>query len=288
MYKSTNRSEKAGDNATISVTGGLLTGGGSWDGAGGIHIKKGSTVTLKDVTIAGCRSQQKKSKKGYGGGIYLSEGSITLNLENSTITGCFAYNDGGGIYADDHGNVAINLVNSHVDNNFANSDGGGINPDGENTKIKGDGKSTVSNNACGSRGGGILAYDSGCEISDLVMKGNKGGEGGAIYATNPDFGPAQTLKTGLKVSATTLKNLVIDDNTATSKGGGVYVRTSGNTITSCTIENNKAPRAGGVYVHEDTEFGFKIDGKTFIRNNKTLSLRLSSSCWQSPSPSRFS
>ena len=205
MYKSTNRSEKAGDNATISVTGGLLTGGGSWDGAGGIHIKKGSTVTLKDVTIAGCRSQQKKSKKGYGGGIYLSEGSITLNLENSTITGCFAYNDGG-----------------------------------------------------------------------------------AIYATNLDFGPAQTLKTGLKVSATTLKNLVIDDNTATSKGGGVYVRTSGNTITSCTIENNKAPRAGGVYVHEDTEFGFKIDGKTFIRNNKTLSLRLSSSCWQSPSPSRFS
>ena len=58
------------------ITGALITGGASTNGAGGIHVQTGATVTLNNVTIAGCRSQKGSASRvgsvlcGYGGGMY--------------------------------------------------------------------------------------------------------------------------------------------------------------------------------------------------------------------------
>ena len=45
------------ESVETTLYGGILTGGSSTNGSGGIHIKDNCTLTLNNVTIAGCRSE---------------------------------------------------------------------------------------------------------------------------------------------------------------------------------------------------------------------------------------
>ena len=93
IYKSINKDAKPVKENLGK--GALITGGASKDGAGAIHIYDGGNLTMNQVTIAGCRAED----KGYGGGIYLENDSHRVELNNSDIIGCFATKDGGGIFA---------------------------------------------------------------------------------------------------------------------------------------------------------------------------------------------
>ena len=238
----------------VTVYGATLSGGCSTDAAGGIHIKSGSTVTLNDVSIVGCRAEDTIwTSGGWGGGIRLKGDNINLRLNNTTITGCLASDDGGGIYAGGS-NVNIELKNSHIDKNYANDKGGGINPDGKNTYVRGDGISTISYNV-GYAGGGIYAYKPNQSYSGLNLIGNRALDGAGVFAYDENI---------------TLSGLTLMDNIANERGGGIYIRKNGNTLKSCEIAGNRAKiSGGGVYVNSNIDEGFKVTGKMIIRDNSS-------------------
>lgn len=259
VHSSTDRSKYA--SAYLSTSGGTLTGGSSSNSGGGIHSEGNCNIILNDVTIAGCRAQQNWNSDGYGGGIRINGKDTTLTLNNSTITGCFSYNDGGGIYVDNEDYVRIELNNSHVDGNFAGTGGGGICLSGEYLYIVGDGKSTVSNNKCVGRGGGIYVWNDCVTLSGLSVNGNTASEGGGIY----------TLE-----ATVSMTNLNVKNNSADT-GAGLYFNNDRNTIASCTITDNSGV---GVWLADGVDDNFKITGTTVIKDNSDKNLYMSASKWQ--------
>lgn len=269
LYSSTDRDGTA--STWRDFYGGVLTGGASDNGAGGIHVKSACNLTLNDVTLAGCRAHapwydKAGTNSAYGGGIWLTGGDTNLTLKNSTIIGCFAYYDGGGIFQSNHNNVRIELFSSHIDENYAGDEGGGINPDGEYIQIIGDGESTVSKNQAANRGGGIYAWNDAITISGLILEENRAGtNGGGIYTQESTVG---------------LNNLVINNNYAAERGGGIYIANDGNTISSCEITGNSAGISGnGVYVGDNVDADFVVTGNTVIKDNSGSNLYFSDSDW---------
>lgn len=252
VYTSTRREPKAREMRNIA--GGVLAGGASTNGAGGIHVKSDCKLTLNSVTIAGCRAEQRSGTDGYGGGIWLTGGNTNVYMNDSEINGCYAYNDGGGIYQSNHNHVRIELKNSRINCNCAYDQGGGINPDGEYVYIVGDGNSSVSGNWAGTEGGGIYAWNDDLTISGLIMVDNWAGKnGGAIY----------TLEETISMS-----QLIIRNNSADERGGGIYINNDGNTIAGCKITGNRAGISGnGVYVNSDVDSDFKVTADTVIKDN---------------------
>ncbi|MBR0380523.1 MAG: chitobiase/beta-hexosaminidase C-terminal domain-containing protein [Mogibacterium sp.] len=242
-------SRNEGDRATHEpaggpIKGGVITGGDSTNGGGAITTKSNVTLTLNQVTIAGCRSEETWSSGGYGGGIWAKGSNVTVRLNDSRITGCHCQNDGGGIYCNKEDNFRVEMTNSSIDHNYARSDGGGINPDGEKFVLKGDGKSEISFNEANDLGGGIYLWNEKAGVSGVKIHDNKASEGGGIYSLEPD---------------SSLTDLEVKDNDR----GGIYVKKSGNTISDCTVTGNKSY---GVYV-SDSVTATTLSGKTVIRDN---------------------
>ena len=247
--------------------GGLIAGGYSSNGGGGIDITgSGVTLNLNDVTIAGCRAAQTWGTDGYGGGIWMHGGineGGTINMNNSSIEWCFATNDGGGIYQSNHDYFTLSMTNgSHIDHNFAGDDGGGICVDGETLVIKGDNndktpadkENTISYNECGDYGGGIHIWNDGVTVKNLTIIGNMAGDhGGGIYS----------LEEGIS-----LTNLKVQNNTSWEKGGGIYVYNDGNTISGNYIKDNFAyGKGGGVYIEDYVDSSCYVAGNTVVKSN---------------------
>lgn len=251
LYTSFNNSAKP-QLEKIDFTGGLLTGGASFDGAGGIHASKNTNITLNNVTLAGMRA----TKKGYGAGMFLEGANTKVILNSSTITGCYAQNDGGAIYGEDEPNISIELnKRSSILKNYAGSDGGGINLDGPNASVIGTNFATINENESNGRGGGILMFGEGATVKNFNIVGNKAKHGGGIY---------------INASGSLLNNLGIFENEASEGGGGVYYNNddmwdqlgkvvnassikkeeysflTGHTMKGCEVRNNKAKSGGGV------------------------------------------
>ena len=257
VYTSTNRDAKA--STSKEFYGGLLAGGASDNGAGGIETGGSSTLILNDVTIAGCRAHaplydRAGTNSAYGGGIWMTGQNCTLRMNNSTITGCFAYYDGGGIFQSNHDGAIIELNDSHVDANYAGTEGGGIDVDGEWYTIRGSGNSTISNNEAATDGGGVYLWNDEASFSGVTIEGNKAGRnGGGVYIQEEHIN---------------LSDLKVKNNSAGERGGGIYINNDGNTISSCEItENSAGISGGGVYVDSDVDVDFSVLGQTIIKDN---------------------
>ena len=258
VYNGTSTSTR--NNTSKTFAGGLIAGGYSSNGAGGIHVKSDVNLILNDVTIAGCRAEQNWGSDGYGGGIWLTGEKTNVYLNHSTITGCYAYNDGGGIYGSNKDYTYIYLKDSHIDSNFCDDEGGGIALDGENLGISGSDGSTISGNASGDDGGGIYLWNDGVAVSGLEISNNKaGGNGGGIC----------TLEETLSFS-----KLEMEGNSA-SKGGAIYVENDNTTVTGCSITGNTASSGGGIYVDSNVDVGFGIKGESVIKDNTNGNLYVS-------------
>ena len=212
VHTSTTKDSLATGRATIY--GGLLCGGASDDGPGGIYMDSDCTLILNDVTIAGCRAHSGAltSEDGDGGAIQLDGADQKVVMNNSRITGCLASDRGGAIYADYTSTLyctdVIEMNNSSIDHNYSTNNGGGIFLNLDNTKVTGNGDSSISFNESGGSGGGVYINDEDIAIAGFTLEGNKAKKnGGAICVENTDIG---------------LTNLKVKDNSA-EFGGGFYL-----------------------------------------------------------------
>lgn len=210
IHNSTSRDKYA--TKKYQAEGGTLSGGSSTNGAGCFHIQRFSSLTLNNVTVAGCRAEQSAGTDGYGGAIFLeayhdARGECKIRLNDSKIVGCYAYNDGGAIYSDTVHN-SITLRRSSIESNFSGRDGAGVHFNYARGDLSGDEKSEISYNQAARNGGGVYTDQTGLTISGLLITNNKAERGGGIYV-NKD--------------ATTISSCIITNNSASFSGGGVYL-----------------------------------------------------------------
>ena len=259
-----------GYNATSTYTnvslesGGLVTGGASSNGGGGIHMKKGSTLNLSHVAVAGNKCNSESSSNG--GGIDISDDNCTLNMVGSTISyNGSRYAGGIGIYGS---HALINMESSSIDYNFADQDGGGIYYTAIDGSINMAKNSKMNGNHAGEIGGAIRFRNSDCQLvsSDASAEisynscSNSEYGGGAIYLTGLSSGDDPTIdgitfdsNTTTKDNGgaiyvsqkhTTIKNCVFKNNTAKS-GGAICLMASYTTVSNCTFQGNSASKYGG-------------------------------------------
>jgi hypothetical protein len=137
------------------------------------HISPGKTVTISGLGIV-----NGSAFNNIGGGIYNDHARLTL--VGCTISGNSAdRGTGGGIYNDGHdGTATMTIINSTISGNFA-WPGGGIGNDGIMTITN----STVSGNSDNgyNYGGGVVNYAT-LTITNSTFSGNSAAVGGAIYS----------------------------------------------------------------------------------------------------------
>ncbi len=148
-----------------------------------------------------------------GGGIYVDNGStLTLNgacVSNNQATDVAGPDGGGGIYIIDG---TVNLIDGMVTNNTANT-------------------------GTGKQGGGIYVHKlfsgtSTLNISQTVISGNQAIDGGGLH---------------LGRSTTTMKNVLMYDNSATDEGGAILTNNALTFLTmhNCTVTENTTTSISG-------------------------------------------
>ena len=253
-FKGYNRSYKQTD---LSLTcGGMVTGGASKSGAGGIHMKSGTTVNLENVAIAGNSSFAESTG---GGGINMNNSDCTLNMKRSMVAYNYGYY-GAGIYTDGE-NAYINMSeSSQVANNCAIYGGGGFYLDQDAAYIMLDSYSKILNNRSVNCGGGIEANYPYFQIvsndSTGEIDGNTSmGMGAGIFVDN-------TSRYG---TYSKIKNITFYSNYSDSKGGAIYDTQDNLTIENCTFEENRAKKGGAIFLNKTLD----ISNSTITNNKAT-------------------
>ncbi len=275
------------NNLTIAENKAEENGGGLYlyavtDGSGWTAVQKFNTkIELNDHTFI----QKDSTSNGFGGGVYLHQGNITMN--NATIGGSaadlgnYTGSSGGGIYV--HSGT-VTMLSTLIQHNKANSGSGGglyvgggdvfINPNEIGAGIR----SKISNNTAGQDGGGVYtaagkltAYgsfsESGAQSNHIEIINNKalGGNGGGIYCRG-------TLTSQSWEYDIRLRRVDIGNNYAKYSGGGVYLYEGRISVTDGAINGNTADEnGGGVYTENgnidinatrDERFASEIMGNT--------------------------
>ncbi|XP_064389192.1 uncharacterized protein LOC135337228 [Halichondria panicea] len=277
-----------------------------WNG-GAIHIIYSSRVTISDSTLT------KNTAGSWGGAINVD--SSTVSISDSTLTNNNAGSNGGAIdnysgsmfisystftnnSADNGGAIGVTsssmtISYSSLTNNRADANGGAIHGDLGSTVYISD--CTLKSNGATSGGGIFLSV--GTLIVNEPIKINFNAakqDGGGIYAhsSRVEFQYSSNIKRteivgnialnggGVYAVATTIKltqsHINIDSNTATAKGGGVFLRQSSRLyllknyyedvaqkpLVSLLINSNLARYGGGIFVADDTESGACRAGAT--------------------------
>jgi predicted outer membrane repeat protein len=211
------------ESKPISNGGSVYVGGGEFIMTGGLIGKEFGEKETPSVATGDSRSNRATN----GGGVYVaSGGTFTMQGESSTICYNYATTNGGGVYVASGG--TFNLINGKIIYNGA-ANGGGIYVDGGNATDHKDGVGSKS----------------------YAISGNNASEGGGVY-----------LKGSVNWNFTANDSAhVISNNTASTKGGGLYIAEgssdvtinsyfSGNKITDI----DKDHHGGAIYA--DAKFSF--------------------------------
>ena len=217
----------------VTVTGNKATYSKKGTGAG-IEAQGGS-LTVKDSTISNNEAQ------GNGGGIFSAEGN-ELNISASTIQGNKADN-GGGIHMGEARDTSktpskATITDTKVLENEAigSGEGGGVYVGGPraDATLKG---CTVANNKSVSTGGGIAAKLSTVTLDDTTVENNQAVNGGGLFHLGIAAPGSLTLQNGS----------IIRNNTASSMGGGLFLRGNvGLKSDNSEISGNKALYGAGI------------------------------------------
>ena len=207
-----------------------------------IRVQKDAEVTVQNGTVTGGNTNY------YGGGFDIQSGKVTIL--NCTIEKNTAKIAGGGVNIGGSADVKIHDCEIN-DNTVIGSSGGAI------------------YQASGYANGGY--YNNVCKITDTRLKNNRAVVGGAVGMGASLYHSGITNAAGGKgVTATFIMDgaSVIDGNTASYRGGGVYLTGNGSRflMKDGTISNNAANRyeGGGIWF---TNYGGVTIEKGVIRDN---------------------
>ncbi len=249
-------------NCTISGNSASFDGGGLFSGSTPFNGGNVGTLTLTNCTISG-------NSAATGGGVDTLGGIVieffgpgqyqafaqdaTTSLTNCTVSGNSASADGGGLATGGAGTTTA--TNITVSGNTATGSGGGLDTSGEAFYGTFDGTTnltncTVSGNTATGSGGGLDNASLGSTtVTGTIVKKNTASVGGGI-----------ANQATLSVASSTINN-----NTATSAGGGISMTAGTATITSSVINSNEVNSSG-------TALGGGIDceNATLSLNNDTV------------------
>lgn len=253
------KEEETSNRTDLSIkTGGLITGDWSTNGAGGIHMKYGSSLTLDNVAVAGNCAEQTWSSDGYGGGVMLAGNNIQVVMKNGAVIEHSKAEYGGGIYAE-YSSANITMSGgSEISRNYAEEDGGGIYFNYSYLSVKStDASGSISmNKALTGSGGAICAAANRTNnigtIYGITLSRNSAEEyGGALYIHQESI-----VTSGCKLISNSAEY-----------GGGFYNDNDKNTISDTEIRNNHAlVEGGGVFSSAMNDI--TLSGKVIIKGNK--------------------
>ncbi|MGK7942059.1 MAG: hypothetical protein AB4062_18270 [Crocosphaera sp.] len=236
------------------------------------HVRQGSTLTLDNITVTGGQQVDSLGLDGKGGGIFISgESSVTLidslltqntavygggvaissgnlQLENSSISGNTALEDGGGIYAKEEGlrEITLDFDHSAISDNTANGEGGGIY----------------------SQGGVVIDIQAGSFENNTSTGGFFAG-GGAIFAQGENSDRAQVT-----ISDNSLFQENVADN-ANLGGGAIYGEIADIIINQARFVDNRLTgdkKASGAAIYATDYSDLNINEALFDTNiNETPS-----------------
>jgi predicted outer membrane repeat protein len=199
----------------------------------------GGNVTISALTITNGRAFG-FYPNNEGAGVLNEHATVTLN--NCTINGNVAENDGGGVCNDGTGGAAIMSINNSTISNNSAYYGAGICNDG---RMKGAtllqiSSTTISNNSAG--------YDAGAILNIADTKGTA-----------------------------TLINCTISGNSAPEHGGGIYNHAA-LTVSNTTLTANSANFGGGLYNETAVSIGNTVlnagtSGANIFNNGGTVTSR---------------
>ena len=238
----------------------------SADNGGGLYVIPGTNAKAF-ITVSGETKISDNKAKTSGGGIYVSNGNVTLS--GGSLKGNSATN-GGGVYVNG-GDVTV--TGGNIEYNEAQN-GGGVYLTGGAFTLNGDSTSINNNNA--TNGGGVYLT----KINPTLLQGsiteNTATEnGGAIFIDQQivklqPTGAVQITKNqaqngaGLYINGTVGKDdagfsvdaslggtVTLTDNIASENGGGVYVNNGFFTMETdhLVLQKNGAQNGGAVYVN---------------------------------------
>ena len=228
---------------TVSVSCCTFTGNTATDGGGAIYVSQ--SIVITDSVIAG---NTVTGSYGCGGGIYLSNGTMTM--AGVTVSGNTVeredFTKGGGLYLDG-GDVTISQ--STLSGNSAAAGGGIYSFYNDRITIR---SSEITGNAAGisgggnGYGGGIYSWGDNLTIQDVLIQGNSASglksQGGGVYIT---YGSSVSVVNTAVVGNTAAVSANSEDFAC---GGGIYAYYSAVTIASATIAGNTADSGAGLYV----------------------------------------
>lgn len=226
--------EKAGANASLEMTGGVVAGNKSGSG-GGIYADKGATLKLTGGIISGNATYENtynsggSPENGYGGGVFAKNACVSIsdsvNITNNSVDSNISesYNNGllggGGIACVNGGKLSI--TGGSVTANFSHEAGGGVYAGFYNQTIE-------------------------FEMSGGTIAGNvaENAEGGGLRIAGGDnTGTMATISAGenSKIYITNNKTMTGKDRGGDWGGGGVFIQKHGRlNVLNSLITNNKA------------------------------------------------
>lgn len=285
------------ENSDFTFTGGTISDGHATEKGGNICLSANSTklatVTINDsdggAAPAVSDGQAGDLSAGYGGNIYLNVYSgKTTTIEDLSLTGGSAKNNGGGLFLDGSGTLNLTDVSfnggsaanganfynngltvnisggSFVDGN-ANTQGGNIFSYYGNVTIK-DGTQISGGYAKVDGGNIFLTYLCKCNLSAELSGGEAGRWGGSIAVENSTLNISDSTITGGYASrggaiyTFTGTKLEITDTEISggeaTEGGNLFVADDAGTttLTGTTISGGTATTGGNAYIHAATTF----------------------------------
>lgn len=233
-----------------------------------VTIRSKTQVTLDGFVITGGNADTSGSNE-CGGGLYIIDVDDTVSIANCRVTGNYAHQFGGGIFAADS---EVKMSNCVVYNNEANQRGGGIfmsDNDISNLTRKGpervarratspgpilNGCTIAGNSAM--EGAGVCNDYIGSTITDSLVAGNIASDdgGGLQYTSNLTLSRRSPTKADPPATDYTpmLINTVVASNRADS-GAGIHVESDALNTRFCLVYRNWSnyDMGGGLYVNND-------------------------------------
>jgi hypothetical protein len=225
------------------------------------ELHNGYAPVLNLLSYADVYGNEALTGSGFGGGVYMSEGTILASdcsdvYDNDAI-------EGGGVHLVGS-TLTIAGSCSEIMINRATGDGGGVRAQG--SVVNFDSEAELYNNSAGldgsGNGGGAYLDDSDL-WSDMgeISYNWAAGHGGGVYATN---GSRLDMDLGGYVCTTTRCSM-LRFNDAGSYGGGVYAaNNSWVDLRQVFVERNTANFGGGIYAYDSPVY---LDNVVVARND---------------------